>query len=558
MTITKRLIFTLSTALLALLFVGVDGLIQLQRAQQRLDTIQNRIIPSIEGLNAAKGFLADTRLAGYRFSVFSNLSDKADLEKAVVAANKAFDDEVAKYERERIYDATDRKMLEADRANMEVYRKALVPFFDAARSGDMDGVRATLLAGTPLALGAAGVKKGIDEHIAYNGKLIQNVRAESDAAYDFAFKSMLAVIVVALLLTSVLAWQLYRTISRSLSKIQTTFEQVSQTLDLSKPIPVERMDEIGRTATAFNKLLARIVDVVSTARVSTDSVSVAARQIAAGNADLSSRTEQQAAALEESASSLEQLTSAVKQNTENARQANQLALSASDIASQGGDVVRQVVTTMSSINESSRKIVDIIAVIDGIAFQTNILALNAAVEAARAGEQGRGFAVVASEVRNLAQRSAAAAKEIKGLIDDSVEKVGTGSKLVEQAGTTMSDIVDSVQRVTQIVGEIAAASEEQSGGISQVNQAVSQMDETTQQNAALVEEAAAAAAALQQQAETLAQVVSVFKLDNTRIGHSSAIAPSQRATIDITPSGGRIGNQPPVKRKQLEHEMEEF
>jgi methyl-accepting chemotaxis protein len=165
---------------------------------------------------------------------------------------------------------------------------------------------------------------------------------------------------------------------------------------------------------------------------------------------------------------------------------------------------------------------------------------------------------VASEVRNLAQRSAAAAKEIKGLIDDSVEKVGTGSKLVEQAGTTMSDIVDSVQRVTQIVGEIAAASEEQSGGISQVNQAVSQMDETTQQNAALVEEAAAAAAALQQQAETLAQVVSVFKLDSTRIGHSSAIAPSQRATIDITPSGGRIGNQPPVKRKQLEHEMEEF
>ena len=273
------------------------------------------------------------------------------------------------------------------------------------------------------------------------------------------------------------------------------------------------MDEIGRTAAAFNKLLARIVDVVATTRTSTDSVTVAARQIAAGNADLSARTEQQAAALEESASSLEELTSVVLQNTQNARQANELAQSASHIASQGGDVVRQVVDTMNSINASSRKIVDIIAVIDGIAFQTNILALNAAVEAARAGEQGRGFAVVASEVRSLAQRSAAAAKEIKELIDDSVDKVGSGSKLVEQAGATMSDIVDSVQRVTQIVGNIADASEEQSAGITQVNQAISQMDQGTQQNAALVEEAAAAAQALQGQAEKLESVVAVFKLE---------------------------------------------
>ncbi len=555
MTITKRLILTLSMALLALLFVGIDGLIQLQRAQARFDTVQSRIIPSIHGLNAAKGFLADTRLAGYRLSVFSNLSDKTALDKAVTDANKAFDDVVAKYASERIYDETDRKMLDADKANMEAYRKALVPFFAAAHAGDMDGVRATLMPGTPLAVSAAGVKKGIDDHIDYNSKLVADVRTESVAAYDFAFKSMVAVIVVAILLTGTLAMTLYRNISGSLSNIQKTFEDISASLDLSQPMKVDRMDEIGLTATAFNKLRTRIVDVIATVRSSTDSVSVAARQIAVGNTDLSSRTEQQAASLEETASSLEQLTSVVKQNTENAKQANQLALSASHIASQGGDVVRQVVDTMNSINASSRKIVDIISVIDGIAFQTNILALNAAVEAARAGEQGRGFAVVASEVRSLAQRSAAAAKEIKTLIDDSVDKVGSGSKLVEQAGTTMSDIVNSVQKVTDIVGEIASASEEQSGGISQVNLAVSQMDDVTQQNAALVEEAAAAAQALQEQAETLEKVVSVFKLDAARIVTSTAAQSSRTAarTVNITPEKARLrGNSSP----RLEHDLE--
>jgi len=513
MTITKRLILTLSTALLALLFVGADGLWQLQRAQQRLELIQNRIIPGMDSLNLLKGYLADSRLAGYRLSVFANLPDKTALQKAVDASNKAQDDEFAHYERDLIFDEKDRALIQADKANIEAYRKALVPFFAAAYANDMDGVRATLQAGTPLAVSAAAAKKGFEDHILVGRQMIDTVKQESDAAYTFALRAMIAVIVVAVLLTGVLGIRTLRSVTRSLGKIQQTFEHVSQTLDLSRPVPVERMDEIGRTAAAFNKLLARIVDVVATTRTSTDSVTVAARQIAAGNADLSARTEQQAAALEESASSLEELTSVVLQNTQNARQANELAQSASHIASQGGDVVRQVVDTMNSINASSRKIVDIIAVIDGIAFQTNILALNAAVEAARAGEQGRGFAVVASEVRSLAQRSAAAAKEIKELIDDSVDKVGSGSKLVEQAGATMSDIVDSVQRVTQIVGNIADASEEQSAGITQVNQAISQMDQGTQQNAALVEEAAAAAQALQGQAEKLESVVAVFKLE---------------------------------------------
>jgi methyl-accepting chemotaxis protein len=247
-------------------------------------------------------------------------------------------------------------------------------------------------------------------------------------------------------------------------------------------------------------------------RQGTDAINTGAGEIAAGNLDLSSRTEQQAASLEETASSMEELTATVKQNADNARQAGQLAQSASDIAERGGEVVGQVVQTMQGITESSRKIADIIGVIDGIAFQTNILALNAAVEAARAGEQGRGFAVVASEVRSLAQRSAQAAKEIKGLIGDSVERVGTGSELVERAGTTMDEVVVAVKRVTDIMGEISAASEEQSHGIMQINQAVTQMDQVTQQNAALVEQAAAAAGALEGQARTLKEAVALFRV----------------------------------------------
>ncbi|MGK5021533.1 methyl-accepting chemotaxis protein [Janthinobacterium lividum] len=512
MNITKQLIVTLTIALLALLLLGAGGAIQLQRAQQRFDTVQNRIIPSIQGLNAAKGFLADARLAGYRLSVFANLADKTALDKAVVDANTNFDKLIATYRAERLYDATDSKMLDADQAAMEAYRRALVPFFAAAYAGDMDGVRATLLAGTPLALTAAAAKKSIDEHIAYNNKLVDDVKAESLAAYDTAFTTMLAVLGVAVLLTGALAWHIYRTISGGLGNIEHTLERVSASLDLSSAMPVERMDEVGRTATAFNKFLERIVDVIATVRTSADTVSVAAAQISAGNADLSVRTEQQASSLEETASSLEELTSAVRQNTDNARQANTLAVSASDVARKGGAVVAQVVGTMGSINESAKKIADIIGVIDGIAFQTNILALNAAVEAARAGEQGRGFAVVATEVRNLAQRSAAAAKEIKGLIEDSVDKVNTGSALVDQAGATMEEIVASIGRVTDIMGDIANASHEQSAGIEQVNQAISQMDQVTQQNAALVEEAAAAAVSLQERAVELVDVVAVFRL----------------------------------------------
>jgi methyl-accepting chemotaxis protein len=282
--------------------------------------------------------------------------------------------------------------------------------------------------------------------------------------------------------------------------------------DLSESVQA-RSARAGSLLFSIKRMQDQLTEVVVRIKTSSDAIATASGQIAAGNQDLSSRTEEQASSLEQTAASMEELTSTVKQNADNARQANQLALSASEVAVKGGNVVGQVVDTMASINASSKKIVDIIGVIDGIAFQTNILALNAAVEAARAGEQGRGFAVVASEVRNLAQRSGAAAKEIKGLIDDSVGKVDMGSALVGEAGKTMAEIVGSVKRVTDIIGEITAASQEQSTGIEQVNQAIAQMDQVTQQNAALVEEAAAAAQSMQEQAASLVEAVSVFRLE---------------------------------------------
>jgi methyl-accepting chemotaxis protein/methyl-accepting chemotaxis protein-1 (serine sensor receptor) len=319
--------------------------------------------------------------------------------------------------------------------------------------------------------------------------------------------------------------------------------------DIGRRIEIDSNNEIGQLLKALAEMDGSLARIVKDVRDATDTIASAAHQIAAGNDDLARRTESQAGSLVETTASMDQLTDTVRRNGENARQANQLALSAAEVAGKGGQVVSQVVDTMGSIDESARKIVDIIGVIDGIAFQTNILALNAAVEAARAGEEGRGFAVVASEVRSLAQRSASAAKEIKALIDDSVDKVKLGTELVDQAGSTMEEIVVSVNRVTDIMSEIASASHEQSEGIDQINKAVGQMDDATQQNAALVEEAAAAAVSLEQQASTLVKLVSVFQIADehaaARQRPSLNVVPGTPATVPATGLSQQLPAAPP-------------
>ncbi|MFL6673058.1 MAG: methyl-accepting chemotaxis protein [Massilia sp.] len=345
-------------------------------------------------------------------------------------------------------------------------------------------------------------------------------------------KTLLAILTgVAVLLGAICSWLLTTGITRPIRAALDVAETVASG-DLTRSIEASTTDETGALLRALGNMNDSLVAIVTQVRGGTDLIATASAEISAGNLDLSSRTEQQASSLEETAASMEELTTTVRQNADNARQANQLSIKASGVATRGGAVVGEVITTMGSINESARKIVDIIGVIDGIAFQTNILALNAAVEAARAGEQGRGFAVVASEVRTLAQRSAAAAKEIKELIGDSVEKVDAGAKLVDQAGATMDEVVTSIRHVTEIMAEIANASQEQTGGIEQVNQAIGQMDEVTQQNAALVEEAAAAAGSMQEQAVKLAAVVGVFKLDR-QAAALPAGAPVPRARLRL-------------------------
>ena len=387
----------------------------------------------------------------------------------------------------------------------------------------------------------------LDSLVAYEAEQAAQAATDAETLSANARAYMIILGSVAVLLGAFVAWIITRSITHPINAAVSVAETVASG-DLSSHIVVNSSDETGRLLGALKAMNTSLLGVVAQVRHGTDAISTASSEIAAGNLDLSSRTEEQASSLEETASAMEELTSTVKQNADNARQANQLAKSASEVAVRGGSIVSQVVDTMGTINESSKKIVDIIGVIDGIAFQTNILALNAAVEAARAGEQGRGFAVVATEVRNLAHRSASAAKEIKELIAASVANVDTGSRLVNEAGQTMGDIVDSIVRVTDIMGEITSATHEQTIGIEQINMAIAQMDEVTQQNAALVEEAAAASQSMQEQAGELAHVVGFFKTGNHV---ASAAKPSPVRAAPAAPAFARPAARPAPVRKAV-------
>ena len=392
-------------------------------------------------------------------------------------------------------------------------RKAYVGMRDEAfrrkaAVGPADAELKAYVSGTLVPAMKAYVRS-VEAVVAHQTRLFDDASRQIDTLYTDAARILAAIGIGTIAFGAACGIFLTRSITRPLARAVGLAQQVASG-DLTADIQVSSRDEVGDLLGALKIMNDSLRTTVSEVRSGTEAIVSASRQIATGNLDLSSRTEQQASSLEETASSMEELTSTVRQNADSARQASILASSASEIAVRGGEVVSQVVSTMASINASSKQIGDIIGVIDSIAFQTNILALNAAVEAARAGEQGRGFAVVASEVRNLAQRSAAAAKEIRSLIIDSVAKVDAGGRLVDEAGSTMQEIVQGITRVTDIVSEIASASAEQTLGIEQVNAAISQMDDVTQQNAALVEEAAAAAQSLQDQAASLAQLVSTF------------------------------------------------
>lgn len=519
LTIKFRLIFVIGFLCLMSVVIGTIGLISLNTMNSSIKTLYENRVVALGQLSTVLSLMQQNQL-----TLSNSISGTPEHYK------KAVDEVAARIEKItavwKTYTATyltaEEKIIAqrfAERRG-EFVTGALVPAISALKDGDQQ--RATGLVNGPVIDLFKPAQAAMNELIQLQLTVSQAEFAASESRFASSRMFAIGAVLFGLLVGVVVGYGLISGISRSIAQALCLARSVALG-DLTQKIEIHSNDEIGQLLLALRTMNEKLVSIVRQVRSGTETIATASSQIAAGNMDLSSRTEQQASSLEETAASMEELTSTVKQNADNARRANQLAMSASDVAVRGGTVVSQVVDTMNAINDSAKKIADIIGVIDGIAFQTNILALNAAVEAARAGEQGRGFAVVATEVRSLAQRSAAAAKEIKTLIGDSVDKVDAGSKLVAEAGSTMNEVVSSVKRVTDMMGEITAASQEQSAGIEQVNQAVSQMDQVTQQNAALVEEAAAAAESLQEQSSRLAQSVSVFQLSGNHTALTAAI-----------------------------------
>jgi len=518
-------------ALLVLMLLGVTVAAMTQLAAMRSATaeITDNWLPSVEVVNAIDAQTAELRMIVLTHVMNTDAAEIAKIDKRLMDGRAKLVELRKQYER-LISTPEEKKLYDEFAANWGKYIAVNDGALELSRKNQNDDARA-IVEGESLRLyNASG--EYLDKLVKMNNDGAEQARKASERTYNQARTTLVVVAVLAIALAIAAAVWLIRSITAPLARAVEVADRVSGG-DLTAHIDVDSRDETGQLLGALQRMQQSLVRTVSVVRQNSESVASASAQIASGNNDLSARTEQQASALEETAASMEELGSTVRQNADNARTANQLAVNASTVAAQGGEVVAEVVETMKGINASSNKIADIISVIDGIAFQTNILALNAAVEAARAGEQGRGFAVVAGEVRSLAQRSAEAAKEIKSLITASVERVEQGSALVDKAGATMTEVVTAIRRVTDIMGEISAASSEQSAGVGQVGEAVTQMDQATQQNAALVEEMAAAAASLNTQAGELVQAVAVFKLAQdsaysagTRLGATAGAAPT--------------------------------
>ncbi|KWF76965.1 hypothetical protein WL93_27660 [Burkholderia diffusa] len=530
LTIRARIGLTMAFLAVLLGVIGVLGVYGMTRSNDATREIFTNQMPSAVDVAAAEMYAARERLALDRAALLAGTPESAVAVERSRAMRAQSDSWWKKY-LALPRDAEEDRLAQDVAAKRQALQRGCDTFGGLVVTGDRDrvgeGAKQIQVLYNDLAVASEALRN-------FQFTAAQAGFDQSESTFD-TLRVLSIVLLLAGLVAAVLSWlTLSRAIGRPLADALAHFDAIAAG-DLRRSIVVQRRDEMGQLLDGLAKMQRGLVDTVRTVRGGSESIATAARQIAAGNIDLSSRTEEQASALQETASSMEQLTGTVKQNADNARQASSLAANASEIANKGNTVVGQVVGTMGEINASSAKIADIIAIIEGIAFQTNILALNAAVEAARAGEEGRGFAVVAGEVRSLAQRSSSAAKEIKALIDASVERIRTGSTLVDEAGRTMSDVISAVQRVTDIMGEIAAASEEQSGGIDQVARAVAQMDEVTQQNAALVEEAAAAAQSLDEQAARLRETASVFRIDDDAAGTAAtSVRPAPRAVAAPT------------------------